>query len=67
MGLVAFCLGRKSYTDAESDQKRNPSECAAKKSSGIRTPQHKISHLAEFFGVIFGVDGHGQAQIPGNG
>ena len=52
MGLVAFCLGSKSYTDAECDQERNPSECAAKKSSGVRTPQLKISNLGEFFGTI---------------
>jgi hypothetical protein len=66
MGLVAFCLGSKSYTDAESDQERHRIECAAKKSSGVRVPQRKISHLAEFFEVIFGVDGHEQVQMSGS-
>ena len=37
-----------------------------RKSSGVRTPQRKISHLAEFFEVIFGVDGHEQVQMSGS-
>jgi hypothetical protein len=36
------------------------------KSSGVRMPQHKISHLAESFEAIWGVDGHEHVQIPGN-
>jgi hypothetical protein len=35
-------------------------------SSGVRAPQHKISHLAESFEAIWGVDGHEHVQIPGN-
>jgi len=66
MGLAAFCLGSKSYTDAEGDQEGHRTECAAKKSSGVRVPQRKISHLAEFFEVIFGVDGHEQFQMSGS-
>jgi hypothetical protein len=66
MGVVTFCLESKSYTDAESDQEQHRTECAAKKSSGVRMPQRKISLLAEFFGVIFGVDGHEQVQMSGS-
>jgi hypothetical protein len=35
-------------------------------SSGIRAPQHKISHLAESFEAIWGVYGHEHVKIPGN-
>jgi hypothetical protein len=38
----------------------------AKKSSGVRVPQRKIIHLAEFFEAIWGVDGHEHVEIPGS-
>ena len=31
-----------------------------------RLPQRKISHLAEFFEAIWGVDGHEHVEIPGS-
>ena len=34
--------------------------------SGVRVPQRKIIHLAEFFEAIWGVDGHEHVQIPGS-
>jgi hypothetical protein len=35
-------------------------------SSGVRVPQRKIIHLAEFFEAIWGVDGHEHVEIPGS-
>ena len=35
-------------------------------SSGVRAPQRKIIHLAEFFEAIWGVDGHEYVQISGS-
>jgi hypothetical protein len=35
-------------------------------SSGVRAPQRKIIHLAEFFEAIWGVDGHEHVEIPGS-
>jgi hypothetical protein len=37
----------------------------AKNRATVRAPQHKISHLAESFEGIWGVDGHEHVQIPG--
>jgi hypothetical protein len=34
--------------------------------SGLRAPQRKIIHLAEFSEAIWGVDGHEHVEIPGS-
>ena len=50
-----------------SDQKRHRT-IWHQESSGVRTctSQPKINHLAEFFWVIWGVDGHEHVQISGS-
>jgi hypothetical protein len=57
---------RASRTVRDSNSPNQPVWLWGQESSVVRTQQRKISNLAEFFGVIFGVDGHEHVRISGS-